>query len=131
MFTDRDKQSLYNIIIVKGGLEMKKLVSLFLIVIICISLSACATPEEKLVGRWERVSENRNVFASYLEFFSDGTYTSSSANHQGSFSISGNRIMFQGILVASKTFTYEIKGNKLTLYTDYEGNNVYAVYEKI
>ena len=101
---------------------MKKLISVLLILTMLLSLCACgATPEEKLIGQWRRVSENRNIFASYLEFFDNGTYNG------GNFTITGNRIRFQKNWGEILVFDYELKGDKLTLY---EGGSIYAVYER-
>ncbi len=101
---------------------MKKIISMLLVLTMVLLLCACgATPEEKLVGRWKRVSENSNIFASYLEFFDNGTY------NEGNFTITGNRIRFQETWGETLIFDYELKGDQLTLY---QGGSVYAVYER-
>lgn len=98
---------------------MKK--SIFIIgLIICILfisvLSGCGSSTPKsLSGRYE--GEGGTDF-SYLEFFSDGKYTSSHSNYEGNYSIEGNRIRLEGILVKSRTYYFKASGNTLMLSSD-------------
>ena len=88
---------------------MKKWIVLLLVLTMVLLLFSCgATPQEKLIGRWTLVSENRNVFTKYLEFYNDGTYASYHPNYNGDFSITNDRIKFDGILVSPLTYSYEI-----------------------
>ena len=63
----------------------------------------------------------------YLEFFSDGKYTSNRSNYEGNYSIDGNRIRLEGILVDSKTYYFRVKGDTLELCgnEDFEYPEVY------
>lgn len=72
--------------------------------------------EEKLYGQWEW-TEGRTEFSS-LEFFDDGTYTSSSPNLKGNFSITGNRIKFEGYLVNDVVETFEVVDDELHFLYD-------------
>ena len=83
------------------------------ILLICAALPGCKSTEDMIVGYWDNVEGGS---FSYLEFFSDGTYTSSHINYEGLYSIEGNRLKLSGILVESKTFSFEIKGDMLYLY---------------
>lgn len=75
------------------------------------------TSEENLYGQWEK-TEGRAEFSS-VEFFDDGTYTTESPNLKGDFSITGNRIKFEGYLVEDVVETFEVKDNELHfLYDD-------------
>ena len=96
---------------------MKKLSKIVLVlmfvIILSVTLASCSSSSSKIVGLWVK-SEGYCDF-SYLEFFSDGTYASSSSNYAGSYSIDGDRIKLSGILVPTKTYTFKISGNTLTL----------------
>lgn len=106
---------------------MKKTVKICFVVLLISSIFAgCGkTPQQELAGYWEK-TEGKGF--SYIEFFEDGKYVSSHTNYEGDFSISGDRIRLEGILVDSKTYTYSVSGNMLTFY-DNDGD-VYAEYEK-
>ena len=90
--------------------------SLIICAICCIVfvlvLGGCSSTPKSLSGRY--VSEGHTNF-SYIEFFSDGKYTSSSSNYEGDYSIDGNRIRLEGILVDSKLYYFKAKGNTLEL----------------
>ena len=91
---------------------MKKVLTLTAALATMAMLAACGS-SSAIVGEWEgsgRVSE--------LEFFSDGTYTSSDANHSGSYSIDGNRIRLSGLLASDWVCDFNISGNTLTLSGD-------------
>jgi len=85
------------------------------VVAVCLFAGCSKTPQEELAGRWE--VEGKGKF-DYLEFFEDGTYVSDESNYEGDYSISGDRIKLEGVLVDSKTYTYEVSGDKLTLYNN-------------
>ena len=89
--------------------------ALLMVIILAVSLvlPACKSTEDMIVGYWENTEGGQ---FRYLEFFSDGSYTSSHVNYEGSYSIEGNRLKLTGILVESKTYSFEIKGNTLYLY---------------
>ena len=106
----------------------KMTVWLLAFMIICIMGACQKSPEAKITGRW-RLAEDSSSFLNRLEFFSDGTYVSNHANYEGSYSIDDNRIRLQGILVDTKSFTYQLKGDILTFYDD--GGDVYCVYERV
>lgn len=55
---------------------------------------------------------------STVEFFDDGTYTSDRPNLKGNFSITGNRIKFEGYLVEDVVETYEIDDGELHFLHD-------------
>ena len=102
----------------------------FIIGIICcllfsLILSGCNnnTPK-KLSGRYVR--EGSASF-SYIEFFSDGKYTSSHPNYEGNYSIDGNRIRLEGILVDSKIYYFRTSGDTLELSYDenFEDSDIY------
>lgn len=44
-----------------------------------------------------------------------GTYASNQSNHNGTYSVDGDRLRISGILVEDKTFTFQLKGDKLYL----------------
>lgn len=100
---------------------------LVLTVALVATLVGCSSSTSKIVGRWTK-TEGRGF--SYLEFFSDGTYTSDHVNYEGNYSIDGDRLKLSGILVEAKTYTFEIKGDTLSLYTGSESDSLIAVYEK-
>ena len=80
-----------------------------------------------LTGRWELMEDSRGF--DYLEFFSDGYYSSSSSNYEGKFSVDGNRIRLQGDLVESKVYTFKRQGNQLIFLKD--DGEIYSIYEKV
>ncbi len=79
----------------------------------------------KLSGRWEKISGKG---FEYIEFFDNETYKSSHSNYEGYYSINGDRILLQGVLMESITFTFECKGKTLTFFND-EGE-IYSVFKK-
>ncbi len=94
----------------------RSLVLLLVFVILSAIISGCGSNAPKsLSGRY--VSEGSTPF-SYIEFFSDGKYTSSHSNYEGNYSIDGNRIRLEGILVDSKIYYFRVHGN--TLEMDYD-----------
>lgn len=96
---------------------------------IALSLSACGkSAEEQLSGKWE-IDEDYHAYLSRLEFFDDGKYTSDDSNYEGDFSVDDDRLYLEGILVDSKTYTFEVDGDKLTLYTN--SGRVEAVYNRV
>ncbi|MGN0244236.1 MAG: hypothetical protein ACI4CT_09280 [Lachnospiraceae bacterium] len=109
-------------------INKKILVCLVLLCIGCSFVACGKTVESKLSGRWV-LAEDSSSFLSEIEFFSDGTYVSSHSNYEGNYSVDGDRIRLQGILVDTKTFTFKIKGDTLTFY-DGEGEE-YCVYERV
>ena len=83
--------------------------------LVVIFLTGCGG--SKLVGQWETTEDAHFV---EFEFFSDGTYTSEISseyynNYYGNYSVDNNRLKISGVLVEDKTFTFEIKGDKLIL----------------
>lgn len=106
---------------------MKKIKVLAIIGAIMLLLSSCGSSASKLVGQWE--SDRGQI--SELEFFSDGTYTSDDPNHSGNYSVDGDRIRLQGILMSDLTYTFEINGNTLTFYKNSDDENPYAEYTKV
>lgn len=99
----------------------------FLVLWVCISIFIESRPEN-LSGRWEPI-EGYSCQLEYLEFFKNGTYVSGHSNYEGKYSVDGDRLMLQGILVDSRVYTYEINGNELTLYRS--DGDVYCIFEKI
>ena len=83
--------------------------------LLAIVLTGCSS--SKLVGQWQTTE---NVLFTGFEFFSDGTYTSEISskyynNYYGDYSVDDNRLKISGFLVEDKTFSFELKGNKLIL----------------
>lgn len=107
--------------------SVKTILALTLLATLLISLAACGSNSSKLVGRWTK-TEGRGF--SYLEFFSDGTYTSDKANYEGNYSIDGDRLKLSGILAEAKTYTFKIKGDILSLYASSENDSPIMVFEK-
>lgn len=105
---------------------MKKILPLLIIVVVITTLIGCNSSSSSIVGRWsgDSISIERGGSIYELEFFSDGTYTSSHSNYTGSYSISGNRLKLAGLLVSDLTYNFKIHGNTLTFYSD-NGNVLY------
>ena len=96
---------------------------------IALSFSACGkTAAEKLSGKWE-IDKDSSAQLRSLEFFSDGKYTSNHPNYEGDYSVDDDRLYLEGILVDSKTYTFDVDGDKLTLYKD--SGSVEAVYNRV
>ncbi len=104
------------------GMVFMKNIKLFLVVgVIVALLSACGSSASSLVGRWEAVDKGVEVSygrLSSLEFFSDGTYNSSSSHYSGSYSVEGNRMRISGIIASDYSFTFDVSGSTLTVYDD-------------
>ncbi|MBR5565305.1 MAG: hypothetical protein IKW08_03965 [Roseburia sp.] len=98
---------------------------LTMLLIIVSVFCGCQSMKGKIAGRWEKIEGSG---LSTLEFFSNGTYTSDSPNYSGSYSIDGNRIRLEGILVETKVYTFEVDGNSLSLEND---SGTLGVYKKI
>lgn len=94
---------------------MKKIISLLAAIFMVISITACGSSKSAIVGQWKNGSFK-------MEFFSDGTYTSTDSNHFGSYSIDGDRIRLEGVLVEDWTYDFKIKGDTLTFYYDNGGS---------
>lgn len=96
---------------------MNKIIKLLTVTGMLITiLASCGS--SSIVGHWERINDASSF--SEMEFFSDGTYTSSHSNYNGSYSIDGDRLRLGGILVSDRTFTFELSGDNLKLYDDGE-----------
>lgn len=72
---------------------------------------------KQLQGQWELTSDIHAPFDE-LEFFSDGKYSSDDSNYNGRYSVDGDRIKFEGILVSPVVCSFELKGEKLILKYD-------------
>lgn len=105
----------------------KIIIALTLVAALLITLAACGSGSSKIVGRWTKTEGSG---FSYLEFFSDGTYTSNKVNYEGNYSIDGDRLKLSGILVEAKTYTFKIKGDTLSLYASSESDSPILVLEK-
>lgn len=94
------------------------------LVLIACALSGCSGTPKGLSGRYVR--EGDATF-NYIEFFSDGKYTSSHPNYEGDYSIDGNRIRLEGILVDSRIYYFRTSGDTLELsyYEDFESSDIY------
>lgn len=103
---------------------MKKLVSLFLSVVILIMCTGCGSTESKLLGTWELYGSttNKGEFRSdgdcTFEFAEDGTLkiTEDGTSYVASYSVSDNRIYTQ---YSGSTKNYgikEITSSELVLY---------------
>lgn len=94
-----------------------------------IMLVSCGGSKESyLIGRWS-IDENYHSSLEELEFFSDGTYVSDHPNYEGNYSVDNDRIRLTGILVDSKTYTFDVNKITLTFYDD--DGEVYCVYNKV
>lgn len=90
-------------------------------------LSGCGGKAPKaLSGRY--IGQDKTRFSS-LEFFSDGKYTSSHSNYEGNYSIDGNRIRLEGVLVDSVIYYFKASGNTLELSYDEDFKNP-DIYKK-
>lgn len=93
----------------------KLVIGILSCVMIILMLTACRGTPKSLSGKY--VGEDGAKF-SYIEFFSDGKYTSSDSNYEGRYSIDGNRIRLEGILVDSKLYYFKVNGKTLELSYD-------------
>lgn len=79
-------------------------------ILIVSMLCGCSSTPKSLSGRYEKVDGGE---FSYIEFFSDGKYTSSHPNYEGNYSIDGNRIRLEGVLVDSRIYYFRVNGDTL------------------
>lgn len=99
---------------------MKRKTAALAILILTVStilfLTACGNSSSKIIGQWE-IQNTEGVHSPFkiLEFFSDGTYASDDPNYNGNYSIDGNRIKFDGILVNPLTCSFTVNSKVLTL----------------
>ena len=99
---------------------MKRKTAALAILILTVSavllLTACGNGSSKIIGQWEiQNAEEVHAPFDFLEFFSDNTYASEDPNYNGHYSIDGNRIKFDGILVNPITCSFKVNGKTLTL----------------
>ena len=102
---------------------MKKLVSLFLSVVILIMCTGCGSTESKLIGTWEIYgTASGGEFSSdgdcTFEFAEDGTLkiTEDGSTDVGSYSVSDNRIYTQCGSYTKDFGIKEITSSELVLY---------------
>lgn len=107
---------------------LKPAIALVLAVVMAAAFIGCGSSKSKIVGKWNRTE---GWGFEYLEFFSDGTYTSNSSNYEGDYSIDGDRLKLSGFMAEAKVYTFKIKGNTLSLYESGRADSPDAVYEKI
>lgn len=88
-------------------------------------LGGCGSSQKSLSGKY--IGEKGSSFSS-IEFFADGKYTSSHSNYEGNYSIDGNRIRLEGILVDSKIYYFRTNKNTLELSydEDFESCDIYT-----
>ena len=86
--------------------------------------------EEQIWGRWMVIENSLQNYGEgkkttetqelhhfrTLDFFNDSTYVSNQTNYSGTYSVSGDRILLEGILVETLTYTFTIDGDILTLF---------------
>ena len=122
-----------------GGIKMGKTLKKCLICVLSIMLlgallAGCGSksPADLIIGQWLIPGEEDHAESTIelveLEFFSDGTYTSNTANYAGTYSIDEDRIKLNGILVEPLTYTFEVDEDSLTFYEDGE---VVDEYKKV
>lgn len=104
------------------------LLTMFILVVVVLLIMLCfsGSSSKALVGRWE--ATDSSAYFSYLEFFKDGTYGSDRVNYSGNYSVNGDRLRIDGILMPSVTFTFSVSGDRLKLST---GGQEYDVYHRI
>lgn len=106
---------------------MKKIKLFSVITMLLVLLTSCGG-KSALVGHWER--ENSHGTLNEFDFFSNGMYTSDHSNYEGQYSVDGDRLMLQGVMVDSLTYTFKINGKKMTLYYTDGDRGEMATYEK-
>ena len=104
------------------------LLTMFILVVVVLLIMLCfsGSSSKALVGRWE--ATDSSAYFGYLEFFKDGTYGSDRVNYSGNYSVNGDRLRIDGILMPSVTFTFSVSGDRLKLST---GGQEYDVYHRI
>ncbi len=102
------------------------IICMTIILVVCIFAGCGIGTPKSLSGRY--VGEGSTSF-DYIEFFSDGNYTSSHSNYEGDYSIDGNRIRLEGILVDSRIYYFRASGDTLELSYDEDFENC-DVYKK-
>lgn len=105
----------------------KTVLVLTLVIAMLITLAACSSGGSNIVGRWTKTGGSG---FSYLEFFSDGTYTSDHPNYKSNYSIDGDRLKLSGVLVEDRTYTFKIEGDTLSLYYSSESDSPVLVLKK-
>lgn len=101
--------------------------SIIIIIIAIISYSSNNIDSSEIIGQWTTIEGNDFRF---LEFFSDGTYTSSHPNYFGDYSIDRDRLKLSGIMMEARTYTFEIQGDTLSLYIDNKDDTPVAVLKR-
>lgn len=105
------------------------------IVVLCVVICAGAAAAlafgfnlgsgNDLLGQWELATDVSAPFDE-LELFSDNTYASDDSNYNGQYSVDGERIRFEGILVSPIDCTYKVDKN--TLVITYEDDDVWEFH---
>ncbi len=91
------------------------IVGIISLILLVSLLSGCGKDDSTPKSLSGRYIGEENASFSELEFFSDGKYTSSHSNYEGDYSIDGNRIRLEGILVDSRIYYFKVNGNTLEL----------------
>ena len=118
-------------IIEEGEDYMKPAKILIAAGLLTVLLTACGA-DSSIEGRWEipgRGDETSTSDLVKLEFFDDGTYVSNRSNYAGSYSVDGDRLRLEGIMVEPVAVTFEVNGDSLTFYND-DGEILYE-YQRI
>lgn len=108
----------------KNAVKNRPILIVASMLLVAVIFCGCSS-SGNIVGRWEKTE---GYGFDYLEFFSDGTYTSSHPNYASNYSIEGDRLKLTGVLMETKVYTFEINGNVLNLFND--SGEIYASFEK-
>jgi hypothetical protein len=109
----------------------KKLISIFMIILIMIIISCGSSIESKIVGTWEFNEDNvkHNItFNNDKTFFSELKNEDVITKSEGTWSINGNNLSLNIKDNESETFSFSLENSKLTM-TSLRYNNT-RVFQK-
>lgn len=102
---------------------MKKIIAMLCLLALLISLTACSSPEDELVGKW--YIERNDVL--YFTFYSDGTCKVHGKYGTGKWSVTDGVLKLVDFYGQTTTFDYTVKGDVLTINAN---GNVTEMYRK-
>ncbi len=97
-----------------------KITGLAVLLALLVAMAAgCGASEKKLVGHWEP-ADGESCHFRYIYFYSDGTYSTSSSNYQGTYTAENGNLRLSGYLADDYNATYWFEGDELIIHRGWD-----------